>query len=300
MQTRPQSLKQLVTLAGGALAAACTSRKADAVNTPAPDPAKNALASAPMPVVFLAHGAPPLLEDTLWKSELSAWGQSLGRPKAILSLSAHWDARPLRIGAVETVPLIYDFYGFPEHFYRLQYRSPGAPAVAARIRELLRGANIAFADEPARGLDHGTWVPLIPMFPAADVPVLQISLPGLEPKALFALGRALAPLSDEGVLIMGSGFLTHNMRAFSRETPAWAAEFDAWCGSTLAKHDVDALLDYRARGPAVNIALPTVEHFVPVIVAAGAADARASRPKVSFPVTGFAFGSFTKRSVQYG
>jgi 4,5-DOPA dioxygenase extradiol len=302
MYTRRDALTRLSALAGAAVTAACTTRKADAVTTPAPEStsAQTPTAGAPrMPAIFLAHGAPPLLEDPLWMSELAAWGKALPRPKAILSLSAHWDARPVRIGATEAIPLIYDFYGFPDHFYRLKYPSPGAPTVAARVRDLLRGAGMAFTDDPGRGLDHGTWVPLLPMYPQADIPVLQISLPGLDPKTLFALGRALAPLRDEGVLIIGSGFLTHNMRAFSRETPAWAAEFDQFCAETLAKHDVDALLDYQTRGPATRIALPTVEHFVPVIVAAGAADAFSTRPQVSFPVTGFAFGSFTKRSVQY-
>jgi 4,5-DOPA dioxygenase extradiol len=253
-----------------------------------------------MPAIFLAHGAPPLLEDARWMAELAAWGKALLRPKAILSISAHWDARPLRIGATRPLPLIYDFYGFPEHFYRLKYPAPGAPEVAERVRTLARAAGLPFTDEPERGLDHGTYVPLMPMFPTADIPVLQISLPGLAPRTLFDLGRALAPLRDEGVLIIGSGFLTHNMRAFSRETPAWAAEFDAWCADVLGRHDVDALLAYQEKAPGVRIALPTVEHFVPVLVAAGAADARSTRPSVSFPVTGFAFGSFTKRSVQYG
>ena len=258
-----------------------------------------------MPITFLAHGAPPLLDDAQWMAELAHWGLELPRPRAILSLSAHWDARPLQIGATRPVPLIYDFYGFPERFYRLKYASPGAPDVAGRIRELMRAAELPFADAPERGLDHGTWVPLLAMYPQADVPVLQISLPGLDAKQLFALGRVLSPLADEGVLIMGSGFLTHNLGMFGRGgpgTPAWAAEFDAFCADALSRHDVDALLDYQARGPGVRMSLPTVEHFVPVLVAAGAADGRrvgGTRPKVSYPISGFAFGSFSKRSVQY-
>ena len=203
-----------------------------------------------MPVLFQAHGAPPLLDDPGWIAELAAWGKSLPRPRAIVVISAHWEERPLAIGAVRPVPLIYDFYGFPEKFYRLQYASPGAPAVAQRIRDLLAAQQIAYVDEPERGLDHGAYIPLMCMYPEADVPVLQISLPSQKPDELFAVGRALAPLRDEGVLVIGSGFLTHNLRALSlRETPAWARDFDAWSADVIARHDVDALLDYKARAP---------------------------------------------------
>ncbi|MBK8172545.1 MAG: dioxygenase [Sandaracinaceae bacterium] len=250
------------------------------------------------PAVFIAHGAPFLLDDTEWVNQLHSWSQSMARPKAVLMLSAHWDQLPLQIGATRTVPLVYDFYGFPERYYKVQYASPGAPELAARVRELLRAGEIAFAESPERGLDHGAYVPLIAMYPEADVPVLQISLPGLSPQALFTLGQKLAPLRDEGVLIAGSGFLTHNMSAFMATTPQWASEFDAWIGGVLARRDVDALLDYQARGPAVHTALPTVEHFVPVIAAMGAS---ADRPEqIAFPITGFMGGSFTKRSVQFG
>jgi 4,5-DOPA dioxygenase extradiol len=250
------------------------------------------------PVLFLAHGAPPLLDDNGWIGELAAWAKALPRPRAILVISAHWEERPLAIGATRPVPLIYDFYGFPERFYRLKYPSPGAPELAARIRGLLDGANIPWIDEPERGLDHGTYVPLLCMYPAADIPVLQISLPSMDPKELHAVGRALAPLRDEGVVIIGSGFLTHNLRALSlRETPAWASDFDAWTADVIARRDLDALLDYRARAPGVREALPTHEHFVPVIVAAGAAGDAAP----TFPITGFWWGgAMTRRSVQFG
>jgi 4,5-DOPA dioxygenase extradiol len=139
------------------------------------------------------------------------------------------------------------------------------------------------------------------MYPRADVPVLQLSLPSLEPAELFAFGRALAPLRDEGVLIVGSGFLTHNLRfAFRAGTPAWAAEFDAWTADVIARRDHDALLDFQARGPGVHTALPTTEHFVPVVVAAGAASVEGG--DISFPITGFwpAAGAFTRRSVRFG
>ncbi len=142
-----------------------------------------------MPVLFQAHGAPMLLDDAGWVAELAGWATALPRPKAILVLSAHWESRPLAIGATRPLPLIYDFYGFSEKFYRLTYPSPGAPELAARVRGLLLGAAIPTIDEPARGLDHGTYIPLMCMYPAADVPVLQISLPSEDPQELFAVGR---------------------------------------------------------------------------------------------------------------
>lgn len=248
------------------------------------------------PVLFQAHGAPPLLDDAAWIAELAAWGKALARPSAIVVVSAHWESRPLAIGAVRPVPLIYDFSGFPEKFYRLQYPSPGAPEVATRIRGLLDGAGIAHMDEPERGLDHGVYVPLMCMYPAADIPVLQVSLPSEDPRELFAVGTALAPLRDENVLIIGSGFLTHNLRALSlRATPAWARDFDSWCADVITRRDHDALLDYRAKAPGVRESLPTHEHFVPLIVAAGAAP----EASVSFPITGFWWGgAMTRRSVQ--
>jgi 4,5-DOPA dioxygenase extradiol len=252
-----------------------------------------------MPILFLAHGAPMLLDDAGWVAELGAWARALPRPRAILMISAHWEQKPTAIGATTVQPLIYDFYGFPERFYELQYKSPGAPELAARVRALLDGAKLPWVDEPLRGQDHGSYVPLLCMYPGADIPVLQISLPTMDARPLYELGRALAPLAREDVLIIGSGFLTHNMRSLSlRQTPAWAHDFDGWCAETIGKRDAGALIDYRSRAPGVRDALPTHEHFVPVLVAAGAAE---SLTTVSFPITGFWFGgTFTRRSVQFG
>src|SRR4051812_43637979 len=147
-----------------------------------------------MPTVFLAHGAPPLLDDAGWMAELRAWAQAMPRPRAILMLSAHWERRPVTIGATSTVPLVYDFYNFPRRYYEMKYPAPGAPELAARVRALLYGQPVA--DEPRRGLDHGAYVPMMAMYPAADVPVLQVSLPTLDPRTLFELGGKLAPLRD--------------------------------------------------------------------------------------------------------
>ena len=252
-----------------------------------------------MPVIFAAHGAPILLDDAVWMAELAAWGKAMPQPKSILMVSAHWEARPTTLGATRTVPLIYDFFGFPDRYYQTQYPAPGAPELAARVRDLLRHNGLAVADDPARGLDHGAYVPLVAMYPDADVPVLQISMPGLDAHELFQLGQALAPLRDEGVLVFGSGFLTHNMRyAFRPGIPPWAKEFDAWTADALLRFDVDALMDFQVRAPAAKMALPTWEHYAPVLVAAGAVGDR--RPRTSFPITGFWLeGAFTKRSVQF-
>jgi 4,5-DOPA dioxygenase extradiol len=255
-----------------------------------------------MPVIFLAHGAPMLLDDAGWMAELAAWAKALPRPRAVLMVSAHWDERPLRIGAVTPQPLVYDFYGFPEKFYQLQYGAPGAPALATQVEALLRTAGRPF-ERSTRGLDHGAYIPLMAMYPQADVPVLQISMPGLDAADLLALGRELAPLRHEGVLIVGSGFLTHNMReGFHGDRPAaWAVEFDDWATGALTRRDADALVDFMHRAPSARRALPTWEHYAPVLVAAGASldDAAAT---ATFPIAGW-WGiapSFSKRSVQFG
>jgi 4,5-DOPA dioxygenase extradiol len=212
-------------------------------------------------------------------------------------VSAHWEKRPAALGATKTVPLVYDFYGFPERYYQVTYPSPGAPALAKRVKELFAAKSIATTDAPERGLDHGAYVPLVAMYPEADVPVLQLSLPSLDAQELFEMGRALAPLRKEGVLVVGSGFLTHNMRyAFKKGTPEWARDFDAWTAETLDRGDADSLVDFEKRAPAARMALPTTEHFVPVIVAAGAAEGG----KPTFPITGWWMdGAFTRRSVEF-
>jgi 4,5-DOPA dioxygenase extradiol len=257
-------------------------------------------AAGRMPTIFIAHGSPLLLDDRNWVEELNRWARAMTRPEAVLMLSAHWEEKPVTLGATGTVPLLYDFYGFPAKHYQVEYPAPGAPQLARRVRELLEKTQ-PVAEEPERGLDHGAYVPLVAMYPKADVPVLQVSLPTLDPAALFEMGRALAPLRREGVLVAGSGFLTHNMRAFDPRpdpsTPSWAAEFDAWSAETLARRDADALIDYRRRAPGARLALPTQEHFVPVLPALGASIEDADT--VKFPITGFAYGAFTRRSVEF-
>lgn len=181
-----------------------------------------------MPTLFVAHGAPPLRDSPQWVGELREWARSFPKPRAILMISAHWESRPATLGATRPVPLVYDFYGFPERYYQQRYDAPGAPELAQRVRELLGKTNVA--DEPTRGLDHGTRVPLVAIYPDANVPVLRLSLPTLDARELLELGKALAPLRDDGVLIVGSGFLTHNLRLArwggEPTGPAWAGDFD--------------------------------------------------------------------------
>ncbi len=254
-----------------------------------------------MPVLYLSHGAPPLADDALWTFQLASWARELPRPRAVLMVSAHWESRPVTLSATRTVPLVHDFSGFPEHYYRVRYPAPGAPALAARVRALLGGGD-QVADAPERGLDHGAYVPLVEMYPDAGIPVLQLSLPTLDPTRLMALGRRLAPLREEGTLIVGSGFFTHNLSGFSwgagaDETPAWSREFDAWGREALAGQDIDALLDFTHRAPAGRIAHPRTEHFAPLFVTLGAGEDELAGQRTV--IDGFWYG-LAKRSVQLG
>lgn len=255
-----------------------------------------------MPALYLSHGAPPLTDDALWPDQLRAWSAGLPRPKAILMVSAHWEEAPLAIGATRTLPLVYDFWGFPEHYYQVTYAAPGAPQLADSVRTLLRGAGTPVQDIEDRGLDHGAYVPLVEMYPDADIPVLQISLPTLDPRRLMDIGRKLAPLRDEGVLIVGSGFFTHNLAALRHlgsGVPSWSAEFDAWGHEALDAGDVDGLLDFRHKSPAGELAHPRTEHFAPLFVTLGAAEASGDLGGQRSVIDGFWMG-LAKRSVQFG
>ncbi|MFJ9691662.1 dioxygenase [Kitasatospora sp. NPDC101183] len=252
-----------------------------------------------MPTLYLSHGAPPLADDPVWPGQLAAWSADLPRPKAVLMVSAHWEEAPLALGAVTTVPLVYDFWGFPEHYYRVRYAAPGAPELAERVRKLLRAPGTPVQDIPDRGLDHGAYVPLVEMYPEADVPVLQVSMPTLDPQRLMEIGRRLAPLRDEGVLIVGSGFFTHNLRALSSDgrVSSVMTEFDDWGRRALAAHDLDALLDFEHKAPAGRLAHPRTEHFAPLFVTLGAGEADLDSQRSV--IDGFWMG-LAKRSVQFG
>ncbi|MGW6141612.1 dioxygenase family protein [Streptomyces sp. NPDC055144] len=253
-----------------------------------------------MPALYLSHGAPPLADDDLWTGQLAAWSAELPRPRAILMVSAHWEEAPLALGATEAVPLVYDFWGFPEHYYQVRYEAPGAPELADSVRKLLRGPGTPVQDIPDRGLDHGAYVPLVEMYPGADIPVLQISMPTLDPQKLMDIGRKLAPLRDEGVLIVGSGFFTHNLAALRQGgIPAWSAEFDDWGHRALESGDVDGLLDFTHKSPAGALAHPRTEHFAPLFVAMGAAEQAGELDAQRSVIDGFWMG-LAKRSVQFG
>lgn len=253
---------------------------------------------AKAPALYIGHGAPPLLDDPLWSSQLAAWANELERPSAILVVSAHWESAPLTIGSTSgQTPLIYDFGGFAPKYYNLQYRAPGAPDLAARIKGLM---SEHVAEQPNRGLDHGAYVPLLKMFPNADIPVLQMSIPTQDPEKLFKIGQQLAPLRDEGVLIIGSGFLTHGLpflRDFSIDAtpPGWSVEFDLWAQEVLSRGAVDALMNYKALAPGMPYAHPTVEHFAPIFITLGAATQADAAPDTA--IDGYWMG-LSKRSFQ--
>jgi 4,5-DOPA dioxygenase extradiol len=259
------------------------------------------VASTPtMPAIYLGHGAPPLLEDPVWMAELGAWSASLPRPKSILIVSAHWESVPIALTATTRVPLVYDFYGFPERYYRMTYDSPGAPDLADRIQALMPPGEAVVRHE-RRGLDHGAWVPLMAMYPAADIPVIQMSMPDLDPRHLFDVGRRLAELRHEGVLIVGSGFLTHGL-PFIHEyflgkpgAPQWSIDFDHWAMEALNRGDLDELSAFREKAPGMPYAHPTVEHFAPLFVTLGAAAAPDAAP--DYTIEGFFYG-LSKRSFQ--
>lgn len=229
-----------------------------------------------MPTLFVSHGSPTFaLEPGQAGRELAAFAAALPRPKAIVVASPHWMTREPTLTSTVSPQTIHDFGGFPAPLYDIQYPAPGAPDWAGRAASLLVAAGFSPQLDARRGLDHGAWVPLLHMYPDADVPVLQVSIqPRLAPHHFFALGQALAPLRDEGVLIVGSGSITHNLYEFrgadGHEAP-YVHEFTDWIADALQRGDIDALLDYRQRAPHAARAHPTDEHLMPLLVALGAA-----------------------------
>ena len=255
------------------------------------------------PVLYLSHGAPPLADDATWTAELARWADGIPAPTNILMVSAHWEQAPISVSSTSgDTPLTYDFWGFPQKYYEVTYDAPGAPELAQSVAGLLEGSGETLHQDPSRGLDHGAYVPLVEMFPEADIPTLQLSMPTLDPQRLFDLGQRLAPLRDEGTLIVGSGFTTHNLRWFNPGAPADApapapsAEFDHWAAETMAAGDVDALLDFLAKAPAAREAHPRTEHWAPLFVSLGAAHASGGIDATSV-IDGFWFG-LSKRSWQ--
>lgn len=253
-----------------------------------------------LPALFLSHGAPPLVDDELWVSQLEAWSRDLPTPSAILVVSAHWEAAPLTIGSTTAeTPLTYDFWGFPAKYSAVTYPAPGAPVLAAAVAALMPDGETV-AHNPDRRLDHGAYVPLTVMYPEADIPVLQISMPTLDPEHLLTLGRRLAPLRDDGVLIIGSGFTTHGLPYLTdpspgADAPSWSREFDAWAAERFATGDLDGLIDFREKAPGMPYAHPTIEHFAPLFVTLGASADPGQKPEQV--VDGYWMG-LAKRSIQ--
>jgi 4,5-DOPA dioxygenase extradiol len=251
-----------------------------------------------MPALYIGHGAPPLLDDPIWSGQLAAWAQDLPRPKAILIVSAHWESAPVSLSA-SGAPLVYDFGGFAPRYYTMTYETPDATALAQRVAAMMPD-NEPVHQHTSRGLDHGAWVPLKIMYPDADIPVLQMSLPTQDPVRLLRLGERLKPLRDEGVLIIGSGFLTHGLPFLTEfrieaDAPGWSTDFDAWAAEAMARGDVDALASYRSEAPGMPYAHPTVEHYTPLFITLGAAT-DAATPGIQV-IDGFWMG-LSKRSLQ--
>lgn len=233
-----------------------------------------------LPALFVSHGSPmTVLIESAARRFMTQMAGGFARPKAVLAVSAHWETARPELGAVAQPETIHDFYGFPRQLYQLQYPAPGAPDWAARAAAILQQAGFEATLHPTRGLDHGAWTPMLLAFPAADIPVFQLSVQSeRDPAHHFALGAALRPLRDEGVLILTTGSLTHNLRELNlRDEPEaapavnWASRFSDWMHEALAaRRDAD-LLAYRSRAPEAVRNHPTDEHLLPLFVALGAA-----------------------------
>lgn len=258
-------------------------------------------ADGPLPSLYLSHGGGPLpFESPQWLGPLHEWARALPKPKAILVVSAHWESAPLSISADRPGDLVYDFGGFDPLYYTFRYDTPDPGELARQVTGLLPDSEQVH-QHGSRGLDHGAWVPLKIMYPEADVPVLQLSLPTDDPDRLLALGARLRPLREQGVLVVGSGHMTHGLPFLTREmftenkVPGWSSDFDAWAADALARGDVAELARFRTAAPGMPYAHPTVEHFTPLFVALGAAD-DPTAPVVT-TLDGYAVG-LSRRSFQ--
>jgi 4,5-DOPA dioxygenase extradiol len=254
-----------------------------------------------LPALYLSHGAPPVFDDREWMDDFFRWAQSFPKPRAILIVSAHWESAPLALSTPHgNAGLVYDFGGFADIYYTMRYDTPDAFDLAAKITSLMPESEPVHQSN-SRGLDHGAWVPLKVMYPLGDVPVIQMSMPTHDPEKLLALGERLKPLREEGVLIIGSGFMVHGLRhathemLFFNKIPAWSQEFDAWADEALRSGNIDELAKYKSVAPGMPYAHPTVEHFTPLFVALGAA----STPDAPFKtaISGYRFG-FSRRSIE--
>ncbi|PKU75022.1 4,5-DOPA dioxygenase extradiol [Dendrobium catenatum] len=242
-----------------------------------------------MDAFFISHGSPRLLiSDKPARHFLESWKSKHLQvtPKAILVISAHWETTEPAVNIINGVnDTIYDFYNFPKHLYELKYPAPGAPELAKRVKELLQEAGYNSVEEDkSRGLDHGAWVPLILMYPEANIPVCQLSVQSHRDGTYhYNIGKALAPLRDEGVLIFGSGSATHNLRLLDHDnvaTPSWAVEFDNWLTESLLNGRHEDVKNYEVKAPSAKTAHPEPEHFYPLHVALGAAGEKAKAVQI--------------------
>ncbi|MCO5590787.1 hypothetical protein L7F22_044762 [Adiantum nelumboides] len=255
-----------------------------------------------MDTVYISHGSPMLaLDDCPARDFLRRWQEFMPeKPKAVLAISAHWTTMEPSVSTTPNNSTIHDFYGFPPDLYQLKYDAPGAPGLAKRVKHLLNGAGFHLVEEhSSRGLDHGAWVPLLLMYPEVDIPVCQLSVqPYQDALHHYELGRALAPLRNEGVLIMASGSATHNLRTLKLDSslpPSWATSFDDWLNDCLVTGRFDDVIQYETKAPNARKAHPSPEHFLPLLVALGAAGdgAKARRIHTSWAVSTLSMASFT-------
>jgi 4,5-DOPA dioxygenase extradiol len=232
------------------------------------------------PALFVSHGAPTFaLEPGRLGAALRSLGSCLSGVKAVLVVSAHWQSRTTRVMTTPTPETVHDFGGFPAELYRLKYPAPGAPEAARAAARLLAAGGLVVAEDAERGLDHGAWVPLMHLFPDARVPVFQVAMPSdLSTVAAWRLGRILGPLRDQGILIVGSGSLTHNLyevRQNGSDSEPYAREFADWVRAAVLERDTDRLIRYRREAPHAERAHPTEEHYLPLLVALGASSTAA-------------------------
>jgi 4,5-DOPA dioxygenase extradiol len=259
-----------------------------------------------MPVVFISHGSPTLaFDDVPARDFLVRLSSRLPHPKAILCISAHWETSVPSITGSDAPSTIHDFHGFPKALYDLHYDAPGDPTLAARVADLLQAGGYAPSINAERGLDHGVWSPLMLAYPQSGIPVVQLSLLRRHsPADHISLGRLLAPLRDEGVLILGSGGAVHNLRALDWHNrsgiPVWASTFDQWLTANIAAGNFDALSDYRAQAPDAEIAHPSEDHILPLFVALGAAAGAGSTAPGDQLHHSFTFGSLSMSSYGWG
>lgn len=227
------------------------------------------------PVLFVSHGSPMFaIEPGTAGARLRGLGARLDGVRAVLVISPHWQTRGLAVSTCAAPATLHDFAGFPAPLYQLRYPAPGAPASARAALDLLQRAGHEVHADPARGLDHGAWVPLLHLLPTASLPVFQVSMPrDLDSDGALKLGEVLSPLRGAGIMILCSGSLTHNLHEFGRPVadPGYAQEFADWARDAVERGDLDALLEWRTRAPHAARAHPSAEHFLPLLVAAGAA-----------------------------